>query len=240
MSKSDQSIENMSVKKKSSAYKGSTGAGKSVEKSTGKQYGKTVEKSAGKQTGKTAEKSTGKQYGKAVEKSANKQIGKTAEKSTGKYTGKPANKGADKKSGKSASKPWEQMNKKEPKKEVKKVVSEYKSFLYMIPKKITVADMAKCLDFIPKSDVEVWLEEGVLEVTVDGSAITFEDMAESLDTADMKVIKELGQAIVYACDYESTKADTVKKMMQAFLDKFGGKMGSDTEDFEPFIQVDEI
>lgn len=205
MSKGDPTVENMKVKKKSSAYKGS----------------------AQQEKGSAKEKSAGKGYGKKPSAPA-------------------------KKSGKSNSKPWEQMNqkkdakgmpvgaKKDSQKENKKAVSEFKSFLYLVPEKVSVSEMAKCLDFIPQSAIEVWTEEGVLEITIDGSAITFENMEESLDAADQKVLKGLGQVMAYACDYESTKAEIVKKMAETFLEKFGGKLGSDTEDFAPFITVDEI
>lgn len=218
MGKIDPSIENMKVKKKSGTYKGDA----QQEKSS------------------TKEKETFKDGGF-------KASGSKAGKSYGKKPAAPVKKG-----GKSNSKPWEQMNqkkdnkgvsqgtKKESQKENKKVVSEFKSFLYLVPKKVSVSEMAKCLDFLPQSAIEIWTEEGVLEITIDGSAITFENMEESLDAADQKVLKGLGQVMAYACDYESTKADIVKKMAEAFLEKFGGKLGSDTEDFVPFITVDEI
>lgn len=230
MSNVNKKIEDIPVKKKSSAYKGSAAQG---QRMVADKEGAVARD--GKKTSVSGTKNVNNHS-----KSATKEKAVSASKSATKDKTMDKSKSTTKKN----SKPWEQMNKKKEQikqpKETKKVVSEFKSFLYLVPKKISVSDMAKCLDFIPKSDIEVWTEEGVLEVTVDGSAITFEDMAESLDQADKKVLQSLGQCQAYACDYESTKAETVKRMTQIFLEKFGGKLGSDTEDFAPFITVEAI
>ncbi len=137
-------------------------------------------------------------------------------------------------------KPWELKKKEEKRAEKKKEVKEYKSFLYLMPKEVSVIEMAKELTFIPKDQIEVWGEEAVIEITMEETAITFENIMESLDQADADVLKGLKQQVVLACDYEKNDAKTVKEIMKIWLEKYEGKIGSDTEDFAPFMTVDEI
>ena len=57
---------------------------------------------------------------------------------------------------------------------------------------------------------------------------------------DKEILKGLRMKQVLSCDYESTDAELVKKIMEAFLKAFGGKIGSDTEDFTPFLETKEL
>ena len=96
------------------------------------------------------------------------------------------------------------------------------------------------LDFLDKKTIEVWEDECVLEITTKDGVITFEDIRESLEKEDEKTLNDLRVKQVISCDYESTDAETVRKVMDAFLKAFGGKIGSDTEDFTPFLTVDKL
>lgn len=159
-----------------------------------------------------------------------------------KFNGKANNKKNNSGKGKPGKniKPWEIKKKEEKKAEQKKNVKEYKSFLYLMPKEVSAIDMAKELAFIPKDKIEVWDEEGVIEITMEETAITFENIMESLDKADEKVLNGLKQKVVFACDYEKNDAKTVKEIMKIWLEKFEGKIGADTEDFSPFMTVEEL
>lgn len=117
---------------------------------------------------------------------------------------------------------------------------QFRSFLYLLPQKSSAAELAKTLDFIPKKEVEIWEEECVLEIRSRGSAVTFEDIRDSLGKEDKDVLSELRVTQVIACDYEAADAAMVRKIMEYFLKKFGGKIGSDTENFEPFLSLEEI
>lgn len=162
----------------------------------------------------------------------------SAKPSNGKSSnGKPSNK--------KDYKPWEKMNsgKAKPvdgKAPAKKPVKEFRSFLYLLPKKTGVKDLAKVLDFVEKKNLEMWEDEVVVEITTAGGTITFEDIRDSLEKTDEKVLNDLRMKQVLACDYESTDAELVKKIMGAFLKAFGGKIGSDTEDFQPFMNTEEL
>ena len=118
---------------------------------------------------------------------------------------------------------------------------EYRSFLYMIPEKVTAKELADKLDFMEKETVEVWTEVNLLELTLENGTITFEDMMEDLNgAADLALLEKLNVKQVYACDYEASDAENVQKIMKCLIETVGGFMGSDTEDFEPFVKVEEL
>lgn len=120
-------------------------------------------------------------------------------------------------------------------------VKEYRSFLYMIPEKVTAKELADKLDFMAKETVEVWTEVNLLELTLDNATLTFEDMMEDLNGAeDAAMLEKLKVKQVYACDYEASDAENVQKIMKCLIEAVGGFMASDTEDFEPFVKVEEL
>ena len=45
---------------------------------------------------------------------------------------------------------------------------------------------------------------------------------------------------MYAVDYYLSDKSVLRKVMETLTSKFGGKIGSDTEDFQPFIKVNEL
>lgn len=120
-------------------------------------------------------------------------------------------------------------------------VKEYASFLYMLPEKLAAGGLAEALDFIQKEAVEVWTEVNFLELTLQNGTLTFEDMQEELGSAaDEALLKQLEVKQVYACDYETTDSKEVQKIMTCLLERAGGFLASDTEDFKPFLRVAEL
>lgn len=118
---------------------------------------------------------------------------------------------------------------------------EYRSFLYMLPENITAKELADKLDFMAKETVEVWTEVNLLELTLQSGTLTFEDMMEDLGGAeDATLLEKLNVKQVYACDYEAADAENVQKIMKCLIEAVGGFMASDTEDFEPFVKVEEL
>ncbi|MBQ3907333.1 MAG: hypothetical protein II743_11270 [Lachnospiraceae bacterium] len=117
-----------------------------------------------------------------------------------------------------------------------KPVKEIRDFLYLVPKRTSAKNLAKTLTFLDQKSIEIWEDECVLEIQANG-IITFEDIRDSLEKEDEKVLNDLRMKQVISCDYESTDVETVQKVMDAFLKAFGGKIASDTEDFTPFLEV---
>lgn len=118
---------------------------------------------------------------------------------------------------------------------------EYSSFLYMLPSKETVAELANALDFISPEAVEIWTELNLLELTLENGTLTFEDMMpQMIGKEDEALLKELKVNQVYACDYEAGDKQVVQKIVSFLQDKFGGFFASDTEDFKPFLNKEEL
>lgn len=141
-------------------------------------------------------------------------------------------------------KPWEKMNtaKETGKKPEKKPEHkpEFLDFLYLLPKKTSAKELGSVLTFLKKGSVEIWDEECVIEITTEHGTITFEDIRDSLEKEDEKTLSGLRMKQVLSCDYEDTDRETVQKVMEAFTGKFGGVIGSDTEDFAPFLKLEEL
>lgn len=185
---------------------------------------------------------------------------------SGKFGKAPAQKGKNGKA-KAESKPWEKMYQKSGAKDQKpgvkgqkpadkerkpaakvqktgdaavknkKPVKEMRDFLYLLPKRTSAKSLFGALSFLDPKDVEIWEDECVIEISAGEGTITFEDIRESLEKEDKEILNDLRMKQVISCDYESTDAELVQKIMDAFLKAFGGKIGSDTEDFTPFLEV---
>lgn len=114
------------------------------------------------------------------------------------------------------------------------------SFLYLLPEEISARQLHDGLDFLEAKQLEVWTELNLLEVTADEGTITFEDMRDNLGEEDFGTLAGMGMKKVYAVDYYLSDNGILRKVMETLISKFGGKIGSDTEDFQPFVKVNEI
>ncbi len=114
------------------------------------------------------------------------------------------------------------------------------SFLYLLPEEISAKQLHDGLDFLEAKQLEVWTELNLLEVTADEGTITFEDMRDNLGEEDTGILAGMGMKKVYAVDYYLSDNGILRKVMETLISKFGGKIGSDTEDFQPFVKANEI
>ncbi len=237
-------LANMKVKKKSADDKPweKMYTGKKQEKPAdrpkGAAKGKSEDKSPKDSVGKTAEKYKAAGAGKAGDKYKAAGAGKAGEKYKTAGAGKAGEKYKTAGAGKAVKN--EKSAVKDEKAAVKKTVKEPRDFLYLLPKKTTAKSLAKTLDFLERKAVEVWEDECIIEITTKEGVITFEDIRESLDKEDLKILNDLRTKQVLSCDYESTNSELVQKVMTTFLKEFGGKIGSDTENFEPFLPVEKL
>ncbi|MEZ3426037.1 MAG: hypothetical protein K1W13_01345 [Lachnospiraceae bacterium] len=139
------------------------------------------------------------------------------------------------------------MSEKGKKKKINKAASkalpheeESLSFLYMLPAKTDVHALSDALDFLDEAAVEIWTEINLMELTLAGGAMTFEDMMADMQKADAALLAALQVKQVYACDYEARDREAVRRIMEALTKKLGGFIASDTEDFKPFLQLGEL
>lgn len=117
-----------------------------------------------------------------------------------------------------------------------------KSFLYLLPEKHTAEELAQVLTDagFDKKKVEIWKEINLLELTLENSSVYVEDFEESLRKEDEDTLSGLGMQQVYSVTYPAEEAKSVKEIMQKWMAFFGGKLGSDTEDFAPFLTIEEL
>lgn len=123
---------------------------------------------------------------------------------------------------------------------VKKVVPVYKNFIYLLPEDVSAREMNEALSFLPEEAMEVWTEINILEITIDTRTITFESLKEELYDEDVELLEELSMKQIYTCEYALDDREMMQKVMQTLTEKFGGKIGSDTETFEPFMEIPEL
>ena len=133
-----------------------------------------------------------------------------------------------------------QASKSKPVKPAKPAKPKEGSFLYLLPEEISAKQLHDGLDFLEAKQLEVWTELNLLEVTADEGTITFEDMRDNLGEEDSGTLAGMGMKKVYAVDYYLSDNGILRKVMETLISKFGGKIGSDTEDFRPFIKLNEI
>ena len=115
------------------------------------------------------------------------------------------------------------------------------SFLYMLPEDTDVRRLSEALDFMAEKAVEIWTEINLMELTLKGGTMTFENLMPDMQgEADGKLLDELKVKQVYACDYEARDREEVRRIMEALTKKLGGFAASDTEDFRPFLQIGEL
>lgn len=117
-----------------------------------------------------------------------------------------------------------------------------KSFLYLLPEKHTAEELAQVLTDtgFDKKKVEIWKEINLLELTLENGSVYVEDFEESLRKEDEDTLSGLGMQQVYSVTYPAEEAKSVKEIMQKWMASFGGKLGSDTEDFAPFLTIEEL
>lgn len=117
-----------------------------------------------------------------------------------------------------------------------------KSFLYLLPEKHMAEELAQVLTDtgFDKKKVEIWKEINLLELTLENGSVYVEDFEESLRKEDEDTLSGLGMQQVYSVTYPVEEAKSVREIMQKWMASFGGKLGSDTEDFAPFLTIEEL
>lgn len=117
-----------------------------------------------------------------------------------------------------------------------------KSFLYLLPEKHMAEELAQVLTDtgFDKKKVEIWKEINLLELTLENGSVYVEDFEESLRKEDEDTLSGLGMQQVYSVTYPAEEAKSVKEIMQKWMASFGGKLGPDTEDFAPFLTIEEL
>lgn len=97
------------------------------------------------------------------------------------------------------------------------------------------------VNYITSRDIEIWTDFNCLELTLKSGILTLEELsAEEMSKDDASLLKKLGMVQIYACDYEESTGEDVRRVMSVLKAAFGGILASDTEDFTPFLEAEEL
>lgn len=114
-------------------------------------------------------------------------------------------------------------------------------FLYMVPQDVTVRELEQALTSVPEDKKEIWVELDMMEVVLANDSLVFENMMDTFDSEeDQAFLANKAIKNVYAFNYNTKDKDAVKEIMVALGNAFGGFVASDTEDFEPMFEVNEL
>lgn len=129
----------------------------------------------------------------------------------------------------------------------KKEEKRSKSCLYLLPERVSAKQLAEVLpssegtNYITGRDIEIWTDFNCLELTLKNGILMLEELSpEEMGEDDASLLKKLGMVQIYACDYEESAGGEVRQVMSTLKTAFGGILASDTDDFTPFLEAEEL
>lgn len=112
---------------------------------------------------------------------------------------------------------------------------------YMTPTNISVTELKEAIDK-DGNLAHVWEELKVLQIELpNGNTIDFESMKpEFKEPSDSAFIKNRNISTIYAITIEEEDFDHGKSYFCEILNKLGGFICSDSDDFKPIYQVEDL
>lgn len=124
---------------------------------------------------------------------------------------------------------------------VKKATKKILEYYYMTPEDTTAKDISLNITVLPEEKIEVWPQLDLLEVVMDNDSLIFQNGQECfMDPLDLEYIKDHQVKSIYQISFEQGDIDLVRKVMREVLEKKGGMVCSDTDDFEPLYTCENI
>lgn len=94
-------------------------------------------------------------------------------------------------------------------------------------------------EWLEKADI--WPELNLMEVVMNFDSLIFQDATECfIDPADLSWFEEQGIRTKYQISYDTGDIEDVRKVMKRIMEKLGGVICSDTDDFEPSYRADQL
>lgn len=127
------------------------------------------------------------------------------------------------------------MEKKKSFKSNQKIIKKYLNLFYMTPKQIEAKNIARFLETIQGSNVELWEAVNVLEITLSNeNAVAFEPIdVDFKDPSDASFVKNRGIQTIFALSILESDLDEVTSYFHKIIDEFGGFLCTDSSDFQP-------
>lgn len=124
---------------------------------------------------------------------------------------------------------------------VKKNVKTIYEFYYMSPVAMNAKELSLCIASVPEENVEVWNELNLVEVVLANDSLIFQDARECfVDPLDLDYIRENDIKTIYQMSYDTLDQTAVRLVMREILEQKGGRICSDTDDFEPIFTLENV
>ena len=112
-------------------------------------------------------------------------------------------------------------------------------WLYLLPSKTDIRRIKDALGDFPGTDIEIWEEAGVLEITLsDKTTIDLEETACDLgDEESNRFLKDQNAETLLYVTITPASYALAEPVMKAAVRKLGGLFCGDTNDFQPQIRA---
>lgn len=112
------------------------------------------------------------------------------------------------------------------------------NWYYMCPAEITVTDLQAAISDC-ELEIEIWPEAGVLEVVVEEKQSMDIEQCE-LDLGDEfsnNYLAECQTKTLFYITYKAEIDDRCQLLLRAIVEKHGGRVCADTDDFTPLLKL---
>lgn len=124
---------------------------------------------------------------------------------------------------------------------VKKNVKNIYEFYYMSPTEMNARELSLCIASVPEEQVEIWTELNLVEVVLANDSLIFQDARECfVDPLDLEYIRDNDIKTIYQISYDAMDQTVVRIVMKEILEQKGGRICSDTDDFEPVFTLENV
>ena len=114
-------------------------------------------------------------------------------------------------------------------------------FYYMIPEEIGVKALSQQITAVDEEKIEIWKELNLMEVVMDHDSLIFQDAWDCfVDPLDQEYIQSHGIRSIYQISYDVEDIACVRQVMKDLLGAVGGRICSDTDDFEPAYTLENV
>ena len=102
-------------------------------------------------------------------------------------------------------------------------------------------ELSLCIASVPEEQVEIWTELNLVEVVLANDSLIFQDARECfVDPLDLEYIRDNDIKTIYQISYDAMDQTVVRIVMKEILEQKGGRICSDTDDFEPVFTLENV
>lgn len=123
----------------------------------------------------------------------------------------------------------------------RKPVRRIAEYYYFLKEEVDARKLQEAVgdEWFEKADI--WTELNLMEVVMNFDSLIFQDATECfIDPADLAWFEEQGIRTKYQISYDTGDIEDVRKVMKRIMEKLGGVICSDTDDFEPSYRADQL